>query len=114
MTKEQILEKFIVLHDSHPNSIIMAKAKCGDAVADHEAENYARDWYNKGEDRIIASEIVIEAARALIHEQEIDYSRVIFYNEETDSIVKFDKDGRSGYWPDGFCESLSHFLRRII
>jgi len=60
----------------------------------------------------VSSEVFINAVRVLIKEKYFDINDIqIMFNGE---IIPFDQDGRSYYWPEGFCDITDDFLIRLL
>jgi len=98
----------------------------GKAFADAEAEEYLVDLVRREKDVRdafgvldvdldldcvikVSTENIIYASRVLIKER--GYK---FKYKFKDVIFEMDKDGRSEYWPDGFCDYFDEWCRRLL
>ena len=91
--------------------------KDGMIFSDFEMESIAEiivDYIKKGKDEVfeVSSELLIHAIRVFIKEGKININDIeIQFNGEK---IPFDKNGRSDYWPDGFCDTNEKLLMRLL
>ena len=84
----------------------------GQPVRDGEAEKFALDLAEKNLNFVTATENLISATRALIHEGRIPHDSVQFCFG--DLSWHADKNGRWTPWPRGFCDYNDDWLGRLF
>ena len=87
----------------------------GVAVADHEAEAWARKL--RTQPLCVSTENVIHAYRCLLKERFFTPHEVQVVFETKKGVflpVRFDKDGRTHDWHEGFCDYSDNYLRRLL
>lgn len=85
----------------------------GIAVADHNADKFARGFL-KGDETYckVSTENVITAVRVLVHERRYPHDKVAFlFNGKH---LYPNKDGRMPDWPVGFCDYQDRMLDCLL
>lgn len=91
----------------------------GSAIRDGDSDSFANDLINMHMQepndeliRVIATENVFYSIRASIKQRKIHHEDVLV--EFNGQYGAFDKDARSEFWPDGFCDFTEKKLLLLI